>query len=150
MKKLSELSLADLRSKIKQRMGLLPEDATPSQRAAYDAYLNVFNWIDELPPSTSVNSLIEKWEDELTRPAHMDMVVQAIIKDFISDLSSISGQQEAQGEWISVEDGLGFAEWTARNLYTYVDRTKKWYEYRNDDNPLTGKELYQKYLKEKK
>lgn len=33
---------------IKERMDLFPDDPIPSQRAAYDAYLNVLNEIEKL------------------------------------------------------------------------------------------------------
>lgn len=41
-------SIQQLIIKIKQRMDLLPDDPVPSERAAYDAYLNCLNWCNEL------------------------------------------------------------------------------------------------------
>jgi len=56
-----------LADKIKQRMDLLPDDPVPSERAAYDAYLNCLNWCNG--------------QLELERKIIEGSIVQGIMKD---------------------------------------------------------------------
>lgn len=41
------------------------------------------------------------------------------------------------------QESIAFAEWTAINLWTTYKG--KWFEYRNEDNPITGEQLYTPY-----
>lgn len=38
--------------RIKKQLDLIPDDPTPSERSAYDAYLNCLNWVESLNPKT--------------------------------------------------------------------------------------------------
>ena len=44
------------------------------------------------------------------------------------------------------KQAIAFAEWTAQGLWsTYRGQ---WYQYRNEDNPISGDQLYDIFLKQ--
>lgn len=52
-------------NKITERMNLIPDDPIPSERAAYDAYLNTLNWANEILEEYTSNPLSVVSEEEI-------------------------------------------------------------------------------------
>lgn len=46
------------------------------------------------------------------------------------------------------EQAIAFAAYTAENLWTVYSRTGMWYQHMNEDNPITGEQLYNQFIEQ--
>jgi hypothetical protein len=48
----------------------------------------------------------------------------------------------------SKSQAIAFAAYTAENLWAVYSKTGMWYQHMNEDNPITGEQLYNQFIEQ--
>lgn len=46
------------------------------------------------------------------------------------------------------QQAIAFAAYTAENLWAVYSKTGMWYQHMNEDNPITGEQLYNQFIEQ--
>lgn len=56
-------------------------------------------------------------------------------------------QKSATDEYAK-QQAIAFAAYTAENLWAVYSKTGMWYQHMNEDNPITGEQLYNQFIEQ--